>query len=52
MKIQIRPATLEDREIIAGFNTAMATETEQKKLDAAVIDRGVHRLLEDPDRGR
>ena len=52
MKIQIRPATPGDREIIAGFNTAMATETEQKALDAAVLDRGVQRLLEDPDRGR
>ena len=52
MKIQIRAATPGDCETIAGFNAAMAVETEQKTLDPAVLKRGVQRLLEDSGRGR
>jgi ribosomal protein S18 acetylase RimI-like enzyme len=52
MMIQIRAATIEDCEIIAGFNAAIAVETEQKTLDPTVLKRGVDRLLRDSGRGR
>jgi len=52
MKIQIRAADPEDCETIAGFNAAMAMETEHKSLPLKVLRRGVLRLLEDSGRGR
>ena len=52
MNIQIRDACSDDRERIVEFNAAIAIETENKTLDHDILDRGVRRLLEDPQRGR
>jgi len=49
--IQIRLADGGDAETIAGFNVAMARETEGKELSAEVAGRGVRVLLENPRHG-
>ena len=48
----IRPATPDDAAVIAGFNVALAAETEDHALDPAVVRRGVAALLADPAKGR
>lgn len=48
--ITIRRATLEDAAHIVAFNTALATETEGKTLDARTITAGVRQALADPAR--
>lgn len=48
--ITIRRATVEDAETIAGFNEAMAAETEGKTLDADTVRAGVRAVFEQ-DRG-
>lgn len=48
----VRAATIDDAEFIAGGNIAMAQETEDKPLDAAIVGPGVRALLEDPMKGR
>jgi GNAT superfamily N-acetyltransferase len=48
----LRDAHLADAATLVAFNCALARETEGKELDAAVVDRGVRRLLGDPARGR
>ncbi|MEW6253158.1 MAG: GNAT family N-acetyltransferase, partial [Planctomycetota bacterium] len=50
--IVIRGAALADADTIAGFNVALAAETEGKQLDPDVIGRGVQRILTDPALGR
>jgi len=50
--VSVRPATLADAEHLVEFNRAMAWETEQKRLDPAVLGRGVGRVLAEPARGR
>jgi len=47
----IRPATRADLDALADYNAAMAHETEQKKLDRAVLARGIAAVFEDPRRG-
>lgn len=47
----IRPARRADAAAIAGFNTAMAKETEGKELIPEVIGAGVAKLLETPALG-
>lgn len=49
---RVRPATPDDRDVVAEFNRAMALETEGKTLDPAVLREGVARILGDPARGR
>ena len=49
--IQIRTADAEDADVIAEFNTAMAEETEQRRLDRSILAAGVRGLLEEPSRG-
>ncbi|MBX7104784.1 MAG: GNAT family N-acetyltransferase [Gemmataceae bacterium] len=51
MSISIRPATLADADIIAGFNVRIAAETEDKELDPATVGRGVRAILGDPNKG-
>lgn len=51
MPILIRKATPADAEIIAAFNTAMALETENKRLDPATIQAGVACLFDHPEYG-
>lgn len=52
MQYKIRAASLADSEIIAGFNSLMAEETEGRPLDPDVIGPGVSRLLVDANKGR
>ncbi|RPI80036.1 MAG: N-acetyltransferase [Desulfobacteraceae bacterium] len=50
-KIQVRKAVLEDWEVIARFNTAMAMETEKKELPLPVISAGVRAVFRNPGHG-
>ncbi len=47
----IRRAREEDIETLAKFNIALALETEQKKLEPAVVIRGLKTLLDDDRHG-
>lgn len=51
MSLHIRRAAPEDAGAIADWNIAMAWETEQKRLDADTIERGVRAVFEEPRRG-
>ena len=44
--LHIRDAVAADAETIAGFNRALARETEDHDLDAATVGRGVARFLD------
>lgn len=50
--IQIRSATEEDYEVIAGFQVKMALETENFKLDEATVKKGVLTVMQDPGKGK
>ena len=50
--VRIRGATPADVERIAGYQEAMALETEGRALDAAVVRAGVGAVFDDPSRGR
>src|SRR2546421_10291549 len=50
-KLNIRRATRLDAQILIAFNSAMALETEQKRLLPRVIGAGVRALLRRPDSG-
>ncbi len=52
MSVTLREATPEDADTIAGFNSAMALETEGKALEAELIGAGVDALLGDRRKGR
>lgn len=52
MKVSIRPATPADAATIAGFNAAMARETEGLELDFERLLRGVEAVLADSSKGR
>ncbi len=49
--ITIRPAQSEDAKTIVAFNMAMALETEQKKLDPAILTNGVQAVFNNPSHG-
>lgn len=49
--MKIRPAVISDAESIAGFNKAMALETEAKTLADKIILEGVRRQLSDKTLG-
>ncbi len=49
--MKIRKARLTDAAVIADFNARLAWETEQLKLDAQTIRRGVRAVLNDAARG-
>lgn len=49
--IKIRKAEAQDTSIIAGFNQAMALETENKQLNQETIRSGVSRMIMDNDLG-
>ena len=51
MSVIIRDATIEDATSIAGFQLAMALETEDKKLDPNVVEPAVRAVFEDSSRG-
>lgn len=50
-KIKIRTTTLEDADAISDCNQMMAMETENKTLPEHTINRGVRRLMEQPQYG-
>lgn len=52
MQITVREARAEDADIIAGYNSDMAAETEDKTLDPDRIGPGVAAVLADASRGR
>ena len=47
----IRHATIDDVDIIAEYNIAMALETEGMSLDLGRVKRGVRAVLHDPSKG-
>jgi len=47
----VRPAALDDLDLIVSFQRAMARETEGKDLDPARLSRGVRRVFDEPVRG-
>jgi GNAT superfamily N-acetyltransferase len=47
----IRPATRDDIPALAAWNLAMAWETEARRLDPAVLARGVGAVFDEPRRG-
>jgi ribosomal protein S18 acetylase RimI-like enzyme len=49
--IRIRRATKKDAAVLAGFNRAMAFETEGRKLSPAVLSKGVRSLLQNHNDG-
>lgn len=49
--LQVRPAVAQDADVLARFNTAMALETEGKRLLGDVVGAGVRRLLAEPALG-
>jgi ribosomal protein S18 acetylase RimI-like enzyme len=51
MSLTIRRATPADIPVLVAFNTAIALETENKRLDAAVLTAGVRAVFDDPARG-
>ena len=51
MSATIRKATIDDVDLIAGFQLAMAMETENKSLDPTIVEPAVRAVFEDPSRG-
>ncbi|MGY3041778.1 GNAT superfamily N-acetyltransferase [Rhodanobacter sp. TND4EL1] len=51
MPLQIRAAVPADLAALIQWNAAMAWETEQKKLDPAILARGISGVFEEPRRG-
>jgi ribosomal protein S18 acetylase RimI-like enzyme len=52
MNAIIRPARLDDADVIREFNRLMALETENKTLDPAILKAGVEAMLHDANKGR
>jgi len=50
--LTLRDARDDDAATLVAFNQALALESEGRTLAHDVVDRGVRRLLADPDRGR
>ena len=51
MKLTIRDARRDDLDALVRWNAAMAWETEGKRLDPAVLARGVAGVFDEPRRG-
>ena len=51
MKIEIRPATERDIEVITANNAALAMETEHRRLSPDIVRAGVSAALADPAKG-
>jgi GNAT superfamily N-acetyltransferase len=49
--MRIRGAEMRDAEVITRFNLELATETEDLRLEPAVVARGVEALLREPAKG-
>ncbi|WP_049621170.1 GNAT family N-acetyltransferase [Frateuria defendens] len=51
MPLSVRPARRGDLAHLVAWNAAMAWETEAKRLDGAVLERGVAAVFDEPRRG-
>lgn len=51
MSVTIREASIDDAMSIAGFQIAMALETEDKTLDPEIVDPAVRAVFSDPSKG-
>jgi ribosomal protein S18 acetylase RimI-like enzyme len=51
MNLIVRRATAEDVPVLVAFNTAIALETEDKRLDPTILTVGVRAVFADPARG-
>ena len=51
MSITVRPAIVADADFLAHGNSAMALETEHKRLEPALVGAGVRAALADPAKG-
>ena len=49
--VVIREARYDDVQSIAKFNMEMALETENKKLEETIVDKGVRAVIEDSQKG-
>ncbi|WP_298772690.1 GNAT family N-acetyltransferase [uncultured Shewanella sp.] len=49
--MQIRQAQQNDKAALVAFNLAMAKETEGRDLDVTLLNQGVSRLIESPEKG-
>ena len=49
--VVVRRATMSDLQTIVSFNAALARETEDRTLDAQILQSGVKALLQDPGKG-
>lgn len=49
--MKIRRATIEDKNIIVEYNYSLAYETEDKKLDLDILEKGVVAILKDENKG-
>ncbi|MDZ7826576.1 MAG: GNAT family N-acetyltransferase [Gammaproteobacteria bacterium] len=47
----VRPATMEDLDDLVAWNQAMAVETEERRLDPAILRRGIEPLIHDRSLG-
>lgn len=52
MNINIRKGNPEDIKTIAGFQQAMAQETENIKLDDNILSKGIRAIFDDPSKGQ
>ena len=52
MVITVRQATPADVDTLVAGNIAMALEAEHKRLDPAIVQRGVQAVFDEPGRGR
>jgi ribosomal protein S18 acetylase RimI-like enzyme len=50
--VRIRPATVDDLEIVCDYNARLAWESEGKRLDESLLRPGVRSLLSDSGKGR
>lgn len=51
VSLSIRAAAITDLADLAAWNAAMAWETEHKRLDPAILQRGISGVFEEPRRG-
>ncbi len=51
-RLRIRPATLEDVDVLTNFSAAMALETEQRTLELMRLQLGTRAVIEQPERGQ
>lgn len=51
-RLCVRPARVEDLDILTTFSAAMAWETEQRRLDVTRLRQGTQAVIDRPERGQ